>query len=282
MTATGLVETRKESIESDDESPSELESEDSDDSPESTYSITPFGQFSMQHDALQGYFDAIVSIVDKLFDASILIRGVSGNFRADRAAEYAEKAVREVLEEFKTLVALKIRWLYPDTPDWLIERLTKVIAMRRQQFYYQKAHKGKMSGLQSKRSQADHAQMRRSDRAGKQALTSDPGSVKPEATVASVPTVPMAPKTARTGTTSKTYDTIATDPIVLGNERVVTPAFPKITPSEKLGESAFPNPPKEPQGKAFECPQCFRLLPADTRRRALWTFVTLVFYELTL
>jgi hypothetical protein len=43
------------------------------------------------HNAIQAHIDAIANIVDRLFGVSILIRGVSANFRADRAATHVER-----------------------------------------------------------------------------------------------------------------------------------------------------------------------------------------------
>lgn len=280
MTAATLVKTDvdNESVEPSDESSSEMESEDSDAPSETTHRSTASGQLPMQQQALQGYFEAVVSILDKLFDVSILIRGVSGNFRADRAAAYAEKISGKVLEEFKTLVALKIRWLCRDTPEWLVERLTKVIAMRRQQFYYQRAHREKLSGLQP--ASQEQAQIRKSDKTEKPTHTIEIEPIKKEALMEKAANAPMA-RTMRSGTTKKTYETTATD-LMPENERVDTSNLPKIAPSEKPAENAFPDPPKEPKDKAFECPQCFHLLPADTRRTVAWTYVTLLLCRLTL
>src|SRR5277367_3311915 len=57
---------------------------------------------------LQCYYNEIVSIVDKLFAVSILIRGTSPNFRASRAAAHVQKDAEgiDVIAEFKSIVAL--------------------------------------------------------------------------------------------------------------------------------------------------------------------------------
>jgi hypothetical protein len=98
---------------------------------------------------LQGYHDEVVSIVDKLFDVSILIRGSSPNFRASRAAAHGEKDPErnDLLTEFKSIVSPRIAGLCPETPTWLVQRLTNVIAMQRQQFYYQRAHKNRLARI---------------------------------------------------------------------------------------------------------------------------------------
>ena len=82
-----------------------------------------------------------------------------------------------------------------------------------------------------------------------------------------------ASKTVKTGSSSKTYGTMATE-LPLEEDQIVTPILAKPAPSEKrLGENIFPDPPKEPRGKAFECNQCFYILSHETRQVALWMFV---------
>ena len=91
---------------------------------------------------LHGFYDQLVNFVNKLFNLSALIRKASRNFRMSRAAAHIEKDAdgNNVLLEFKSIVAMKIRLLYPQTPDWLVNCLSDVISKRRQQFYYQRAH----------------------------------------------------------------------------------------------------------------------------------------------
>src|SRR5277367_5047320 len=62
---------------------------------------------------LHSYLAEIESLVDRLFDLSILIRGASRNFRSNRAAMHVEIDAEgaDVLEEFRPIVSLKIKWL---------------------------------------------------------------------------------------------------------------------------------------------------------------------------
>src|SRR5579859_3650086 len=91
---------------------------------------------------LQSRHNKIIYLVDRLFDASILIRGTSRKFRTSSAAAHVEHDAEgnDLLADFQRVVLLRIKGLYPYTPPWLSERLAEVIAMRRRQFYYQRAH----------------------------------------------------------------------------------------------------------------------------------------------
>ena len=200
------------------------------------------------------YYAAVVSIIDKLFDVSILIRGASRNFRTSRAAAYIEKDAEgnDVLGNFKRIVSLKIKGLCPATPEWLVERLTEVVSMRRQQFYYQRAHRRHLGGTAQDGN--DQVTLRNK---GSTPLPKESQQF-------------AAPISEKTVVTTKTYDTIATE-FLPENDEAKTPMLAKIAPSEKrLRENIFPNPPKEPAGKAFECNQCFHMLAHETRKLALW------------
>ena len=222
------------------------------------------------------YHCEVVSIVDKLFDVSILIRGTSRNFRASRAAVHVERDAEgnDVLPEFKTLVSLKIRGLCPDTPEWLVERLTKVIAMRRLQFYYQKAHRRHMAGIAT--TLRDETERMPRLRVASRPIEID--FVDPiQEPLMTTSQSHAAPKTVKSGTTMMTYDTIATELVPQEEPGNTGTTIVKLAPSEKrIGENIFPNPPREPQGKAFECTQCFHILSEEIRKVALWRFAFLL------
>lgn len=225
-----------------------------------------------QASVIRDYVDEVVRIVDDLFALSILIRGTSPNFRVTRAAAHVEKDTEgnDVLAAFKSIVSLRIAALYPETPPWLIQRLTNLVGMRRQQFYYQRAHK--------------------------RHLARTPTDFQDEDPIVSIPTTggselhssrrkdhempsetrqtPSAPRTTKSRTTMKTWDTTATELKLDDAQRETPPTF-KIAFSEKrLGENIFPNPPKEPRGKAFECNQCFHILPDATRKVSSWRLMS--------
>ena len=200
-----------------------------------------------EHKPIQAHNDTIANIVDRLFGVSILIRGVSANFRADRAATHVERDTEgnDVLEEFKVFTALKIKWLCRETPQWLVDRLTDAIALRRRQFYYQRAHRRNLAG--SSRNYGENSETATQ-------------------TIIIASTLAVA-ESMKTGTTGKTYGTLPTE----YDEQKATTNYVPLAPSEKrMGENIVPDPPKEPQGKPFECPQCFRILPAHTRDPGLW------------
>ena len=230
-------------------------------------------------DAIQSYCNEIIDIIDKLFNVSILIRRGSRNFRTSRAAAHIEKDEEghDVVPEFKSIVSLRIAGLCPETPPWLVQRLTNVIAMRRQQFYYQRAHKKRLANIPT--IFEDKPQFREG--------ISRPNITYGAKTTRQGPSMARhhqlsAPKTVKTGSSSKTYGTMATE-LILEEEQTIRPILAKPAPSEKrLGENIFPAPPKEPRGKPFECNQCFYILPDETRQLALWRFVCYFILQLTL
>jgi len=221
-----------------------------------------------EYDVIQGYYDAVISIVDKLFDVSILIRGTTSNFRTSRAAVHVEKDL--ALEGFKRMVYLKIKGLCPKTPEWLVKRLTGAIGMRRQQFYYQRAHRYRLSADSTLFKEeallvSKHVAARTIESVPTSATKHELSPVKP---------LLSASQMAKSIPTVTTGGTSATDP-VLDDEQETGCILNKPAPSEMgIGENSLPPPPKEPQGKAFECNQCFHILPDKTRKKALWRFAT--------
>lgn len=220
----------------------------------------------LETEALQSYLAEIESIVDRLFDLSILIRGTSRNFRSNRAAMHLEKDAEgvDVLEEFNRIVALKIKWLCRETEDWLVERLAKVITMRRQQFYYQRAHYRKLTASNISQLQRPLPELR----IKQTGITFDTTAPQMEP---KEPTADLAaPRTTRSEATRKTYATMATEFKQEEGQKTKL-AIANIAPSEKrIGENIFPDPPKEPQGKAFQCNQCFQIQPPEMRNRRTW------------
>jgi hypothetical protein len=209
------------------------------------------------------YLQEVVSLVDKLFDVSILIRGSSRNFRAGRAAAHVEKDAEgnDLLQEFKSIVSLKITGLCPDTPPWLVRRLASVTTMRRQQFYYQRAHRKRLARA-SVTLEEDAQVLSRQRKTVKHAIKDNKTAQSHEPS-----------KTAESGCTWETYETMATA-LVLEEDVESQQTFVKLAPSERrIGENIFPEPPKDPPDKAFECHQCFHILPDKTRKLALWRYM---------
>src|SRR5208282_4437374 len=82
--------------------------------------------------------------------------------------------------------------------------------------------------------------------------------------------------------TINTYETTATE-LIREDGQAPTRILATATPSEKrLGENIFPDPPREPEGKAFECSPCFYILPDSTRRPESWRSLSLslLYYSL--
>jgi hypothetical protein len=215
---------------------------------------------------LRVLYSVIVDIIDKLFKLSIFIRGSSPKFRFSRAAAYIEKDELgcDILPAFKDFVRFKLRQAQ-SLPEWLVNRLTDAIAMRRQQFYYQRAHRRHMTNDPINQEHIEPA-----------SVVAPPQSIQ----ATSVTTTQNRPSMARDGSpptikiaksmlTTNTYSTIATDfnpePSKENSKSLAEP-----TKTEIAGENIFPGPPKGPKAKAFECHQCFRILPGITRRPNLW------------
>jgi len=205
------------------------------------------------------YYEQMVRIIDGLYHVSMLIRGLSHNIRVARASGHVEiQNGEDVLAAFRNQVELKIKWKNPGTPQWLIQRLTDDITLRRRQFYYHRAHKERLSGMPA------------IDALAVSTVQVETVSVtdKPRAPDSLDPRDPIASRTKTRTITTGTVATTATD-LAPVEELASTPI--NIAPSEmRIGVNIFPEPPKDPAGKAFECTQCFHVLPAETRRADLW------------
>jgi hypothetical protein len=238
---------------------------------DNTPSIDSTDGLSDKEEALRSYYNGVVSTIDKLFDASILIRGTSRNFRASRAATHVEKDAEgnNVIEQFKTIVALKIKWLCPETPDWLVERLTRVIAMRRQQFYYQKAHQKRVAKESTIYQDKDPVVPRKVKPSESTTTIQVETKTQKEMTTLDHESS-TSRRTKETSTTSKTVETVASN-IIPENERPNIQTTGNFTPSEKrIGDHALPRPPEDPRGKAFVCPHCFLILGPEVRKPERW------------
>jgi hypothetical protein len=212
-----------------------------------------------RRDVLQRCYEAIVSVLDSLFHVSIYIRGLDNNIRVTRAARHVESEDgADVLAEFRSLVARKVKWLWRETPEWLVQRVADAVTLRRRQFYYHRAHRGRLS-LRA-RSLTTFVQ---------QTVDSSMRPVNPKKATSDA--TPHARSSTKIGdrTTIRTVGTAATE---LEQERILKPEI-LYTPSEKrIGENIFPDAPAEPHGKDFECTQCFHILPAEFRGPALWRY----------
>jgi hypothetical protein len=206
--------------------------------------------------ALRRYYDEIVNIVDNLFAVSILIRGTSPMFQASRAAAHVERDSEgnDILAEFKSIVGLRITALYPATPTWLVQRLQNLIGIRRQQFYYQRAHNRRLARIPTTFRDDDV-----------RVVSDSPGVYVREEYESATR------KTTRSRPTVQTTETAATE-LILEIEQLTAPVPGKATLSEKrLGENLFPASPRGLVGKDFECNQCFYILPNETRlKEASW------------
>lgn len=168
-------------------------------------------------------------------------------------------------------MSLKIRGLYPATPPWLVQRLTDVIAMRRQQFYYQRYHKQNLARIPTALLEIQNTS---TPVPLPKSITADSNVEMPKDVVATTKALPpLAPKATKSvsGFTTTTYRTSATE-LAADNGQVKEPkSIVKLAPSEiRPKENIFPNPPKDHPGKAFQCTQCFHLLPDTMRKTVPW------------
>jgi len=278
MTVTSLIKLSSDSgtqALSSADTPHDTDSETSIDleSAHSCHSTDASGRLSGEQEPLKDYYEEMVNVVDELFEVSILIRSTSRNFRTSRAAAYVETddEGNDVLEKFGDIVALKIKWRYPKTEEWLLLRLVNVIVMRRQQFLYQKAHKQKMATISS--TFRDESTSRSAFKKALSRPTFDAGKHEVNVTTDDIS---ATPRTTRTGTSMKTLDTVASD--LLPQDE--TSKFQiQFAPSERrLGDITFPGPPKRLQGRFFECNQCFHILPDETRDEVPWRFFTYILF----
>ena len=210
---------------------------------------------------LRGYYNQVINFVNKLFDISILIRKASRKFRTRRAAAHVEKDAEgeDVLSEFKYIISLKIKGLYPRTPPWLVQRLADVITKRRQLFYYQKAH----------------ARRRAKNPVALESKHFISKATKCEEPVTD-PHLPTDAKTTKTKSSMKTYTTASE--AIPKEEQLIGQSFGKPTLTEmRMTESAFPNPPKSGKYNTFTCNQCFEMLHAKMREPKSWRSVSGVF-----
>ena len=171
----------------------------------------------------------------------------------------------DILPAFREFVRFKLRQEQIQ-PEWLVNRLTGAIAMRRQQFYYQRAHNRHMSNAPANQDlmieNKSGPTTLRSTQANTITTTQNKSSTpKPHS--------PAALNPAKTILTTKTYSTIATD-FKPESPQEKHEDLAKPTKTEIGGDCVFPGPPKGSTEKAFECHQCFRILPGITRRQDLW------------
>lgn len=222
---------------------------------------------------LQDYYDEVVDVINTLFDNSILIRKASRKFRTTRAAAHIEKdgEGNDVLLEFKSMISLRIKGLWPQTPPWLVDRLADVIAKRRQQFYYQRAHMRKLARVPTIL-QEEARIVSRQTGPSRPVIDADPSDMTKRNASIPEPRLPAAPQTTKSR--SSAYTTASE---LIHEEPQSEPLMDvKPTPTEIVIGNIFPKPPKS-SGYAFECNQCFHMLHDKMRESELWRFALLCF-----
>jgi len=215
--------------------------------------------------SLRGYYDQVVNFVHKLFDISLLIRKASRKFRTSRAAAHIETDAEgnDVLTEFNRITSLKIKGLYPETPLWLVQRLSDVITKRRQHFYYQKAHT-------KRRPKIPVAFLSEQPILSKSIVEVDPFESTKRDEPITEPKLPADTRRTKSKSSIKTYTTASE--LILED---VQPNARKPTLTEiRMNESIFPKPPRNRKYNTFQCNQCFEMLHDKMKDPTLWRSVS--------
>jgi len=231
---------------------------------------------STPDDGLRAYYHEIKGIIDKLFDLSILMRGTSPNFRMSRASAYVERdeAGNEILPAFKQFVRFQLATQEQAIPEWLVDRLTEAVGTRRQQFYYQRAHSKHIADASAAFQEMSQIDSEPIATTGAAPFKTSKGNLSITKTNS-----PFISTIAKSRLTTGTFDTFATE-LRLEQEPGKDSRFTKPTRTEIAGRNIFPLPPPEkgPTETAFECCQCFYILPSKMRTHDLWRLFSFAFW----
>jgi hypothetical protein len=214
-------------------------------------------------------YRAIIETIDKLFDLTMMIRGTSPSFQSTRALTHVENDEKgnEILPSFKSSVHFVLSQRYEDIPEWLIDRLTETIGLRRQHFYYYRAHKKHLSGGELTQSPLVPANRT-------QVTTQPPTVAKSQGSAISFMKKPLQDHDEGYSISgSNIPDTLASDPSSKIEEK------PTESPPQTLGRKLatkteisvadiFPGLRKKDKEKRFECYQCFHMQPASVSSNA--------------
>ncbi|KAF2272780.1 uncharacterized protein EI97DRAFT_436707 [Westerdykella ornata] len=230
---------------------------------------------------LEQRFREIVDIIDNLYKLSVRIRLPTIRTRSLRAAAYQPKDPDtgvDILEQYavfdlqhtKELVA-QLRAPYnnkAEDNDFLIERLSKAITLRRRQFKYWRRHRDKLgqSNLIDDEPLAIPAVPQRPVELHRH----DTLEVHHSEPVTILPKVPASEKTGKTllSGTEATHHHQSLDDIV--DSKSVTSYATTVRDLSGKGID-LPPPPKAADGeKDFECPYCFVICPARYGRGRPW------------
>ena len=249
---------------------SETESDFSFSSDESSSKPEEF-ELPRKHKNFRGYLDEVASYIDNLFDLSIFIRGSSRRFRRDRAMARLQKdgPEKQAFDQFRNFVSNLVDVLCRDaaTPVWLKDRVKSLVTLRRQQFYYQRAHAKHLAG-----------NMPLPERTDRQVISASKPPIEPERTSESNSRQPSTPKPTPVPGALPISDggtsMLSKASTVNLKDSPTGPKHVTATPSEiRLREDIFPDPPTEHPNKPFVCNQCFYPLPRETRNPKAWRYV---------
>ncbi|KAF2205846.1 hypothetical protein GQ43DRAFT_459672 [Delitschia confertaspora ATCC 74209] len=230
---------------------------------------------------LEQRFCEIVDIIDNLYKLSVRIRSPTLHSRSLKAASFqavdSETGV-DMFEQYRHFDLLYTRELlkYLRTPhvgseegedDYLIERLSKAITLRRRQFKYWRRHRDKLGviiaqdGLNTEQLHTlPHPEL--------------PRHVSPEAetgsarfTLSKVPASEKPPRSLLSGTEATHYHQSLDE--IVDSQSVTSYAS---TTRDLTGRGIeLPSPPRAADGeKDFECPYCYVICPARYGKGRSW------------
>ncbi|KAI4667780.1 uncharacterized protein J4E88_010030 [Alternaria novae-zelandiae] len=220
--------------------------------------------------------EEIIDIIDNLYKLSVRIRTPSVRLRSLKASSYTLKDLEtgvDVLEEYANQdkrhvyeLLSELRNSHPDeVQDFLAERLSSAITLRRRHFKYWKRHRDKL-GATAVPDETPKPDMFASHQTSDPVPDDTPGA-HPIVTLPAVMQPTPSQKTGRTllSGTEATQHYQSLDDIV--DSKSVTSYAPTVKDMNGKGIE-LPPPPKAASGdKDFECPYCWVVCPAryDTK-----------------
>ncbi|ORY09923.1 hypothetical protein BCR34DRAFT_615529 [Clohesyomyces aquaticus] len=226
-------------------------------------------------------FREIVDIIQNLYRLSVRIRSPTIRSRSLKAASYRPKDPEtgvDILEEYAVFdlqhTQELIRFLrVPHAEDvkvqgdFIIERLSKAVTLRRRQFKYWRRHRDKL-GVSTIPEDLEDNQLATAERPGFQRYdTLEVQPSNPNIAAIKASASEKAPKSLLSGT-EVTQHHQSLDDIV--DSQSVT-SYATTTHDLRGNGIELPSPPKAADGeKDFECPYCFIICPARYGRGRPW------------
>ena len=235
---------------------------------------------------LEQRFLDIVDIVDNLYKLSVRIRSPTLRSRSLKAASYRPVDPDTGIDTFEQYALFDLQHtrellshLHSNSSDqkmegnnYLIERLSKALTLRRRQFKYWRRHRDKLGTL------SDIGDIRPQLLPGQQevvetGIPADKTTGDRALNVIKAPTSEWLPKSLLSGTEATQHHHSLDE--VADNQSVTSYA---TTTRDLTGRGIeLPPPPKAASGERdFECPYCFIICPARYGKGHAWRSVILI------